>query len=82
VFKLCIQELLDAREKDMAWLARETGMSYQQIFTLTKVGVKRVGLDTLGFLCDVLECEINELLKREKEADSKPKGSKRRKSNT
>lgn len=77
MFKLCIQELLDAREKDMAWLARETRMSYQQIFTLTKVGVTRIGLNTLTVLCDVLKCEINELLQRDKEADSNPKGNKK-----
>lgn len=64
MFRFCVKELLEARQRDMAWLAKETRMSYQNIFLITKKNPKKVGLDTLWKLCVALECELTDILKK------------------
>ena len=47
-------------------LAKNSGMSPQNIQKLEQGRAKGIQLDTLDALCDALECEINDLLVRVK----------------
>jgi DNA-binding Xre family transcriptional regulator len=46
----------------MAWLTRETRMSYQPIHALTRNRTKSVGLMTIESLCAAPACEPGDLI--------------------
>ena len=71
--RLRVKELLEERGKDMAWLARETGRSYQSIHAVTKEETTAVKFETLELLCNAFRCEPGELVHRETEIPAKPK---------
>jgi len=69
--KLRVRQLLKERGHDMAWLARETGRSYQAIHAATKDQIKSVRFETLELLCRAFECDPGDLLEREIDPSTK-----------
>jgi len=64
-----LRELLEQRGMAQTELQAKTGLGYSTINALYHGKTDRVEFATLDVLCDVLGCEINDLLERE----SKPK---------
>ena len=64
-----LRELLEQRGMAQTELQAKTGLGYSTINALYHGKTERVEFATLDVLCDVLDCEIGDLLERE----SKPK---------
>ena len=64
-----LRELLEQRRMAQTELQAKTGLGYSTINALYHGKTDRVEFATLDVLCDVLGCEIGDLLERE----SKPK---------
>ena len=64
-----LRELLEQRGMAQTELQAKTGLGYSTINALYHGKTDRVEFATLDVLCDVLDCEIGDLLERE----SKPK---------
>jgi putative transcriptional regulator len=75
--RLRLREILLDQDRNMSWLTKETRLSYQTIFALTKNQTKRVAFETLDVLCRALNCEPGQLFAREE--DEKPVKNKVRK---
>ena len=56
-----ILTLLEQKQKTRYWLAKEMGMSYQNLIKLANNETKGVRLETIEVLCQVLECTPNDL---------------------
>lgn len=56
-----IQALLDQKQKTRYWLAKEMGMSYQNLVKRVNNETKGIRLGTIEILCQVLECTPNDL---------------------
>ena len=65
--RLRLQEILLDQNQTMSWLTKETRLSYQTIFALTKNQTKRVAFETLDVLCRALNCEPGHLFVREED---------------
>ena len=59
-----LRELLDERGMSQTELQTRTGLAYSTVNDLYNNKPRRVELDTLDVLCDVLDCTIAELLER------------------
>lgn len=59
-----LRELLDERRLSQTELQTRTGLAYSTVNDLYNNKPRRVELETLDVLCDVLECSIAELLER------------------
>ena len=60
-----LRELLEQRGMAQTELQAKTGLGYSTINALYHVKTDRVEFATLDVLCDVLGCEIGDLLERE-----------------
>ena len=56
-----ILPLLKSKEKTRYWLAKQMGMSHQNLTKLVNNETRSVRLETLEILCQVLECTPNDL---------------------
>jgi putative transcriptional regulator len=74
--RLRLREILLDQKQTMSWLTKETRLTYQTVFALTKNQTKRVAFETLDVLCRALNCEPGELFVRAE--DDKPAKSKAR----
>jgi DNA-binding Xre family transcriptional regulator len=61
-----LKQVRESKQLSQQELAQRAGMSYQNIQKLEQGRAKGIQLDTLDVLCDVLSCEIQELLVRVK----------------
>ncbi len=59
-----LRELLDERGMSQTELQTRTGLAYSTVNDLYNNKPRRVELETLDVLCDVLDCTIAELLER------------------
>lgn len=59
-----LRELLDERGMSQTELQSRTRLAYSTINDLFNNKPRRVELETLDVLCDVLDCAIGELLER------------------
>jgi putative transcriptional regulator len=57
-----LAKLLKARGRSLYWLAKETGMSYPAIASVSKGKTERISFTTLSEICRVLECEAGDVL--------------------
>jgi putative transcriptional regulator len=62
VIKVQLKELLKARNKSLYALAKETGITYQQLHKINKSEVSAMSFDILEKLCENLNCTPNDLL--------------------
>ena len=53
--------LLEAKGKTRYWLAKQTGMSHQNVTKIIKNENRAVYLETIEIFCQVLECTPNDL---------------------
>ncbi len=56
-----ILPLLESRGRTRYWLAKQMGMSHQNLTKLVNNRTRSVRLETLEILCQVLECTPNDL---------------------
>jgi putative transcriptional regulator len=72
VIKRLLDEALAAKGKTRYWLARRTGISEQNLGKIARGETTSVEFDTLGIICEKLECQPGDLLRyvREKSEDS------------
>lgn len=56
-----VLDLLEQKHKTRYWLAKEMGMSYQNLIRLVNNETKGIRLETIEILCQVLECTPNDL---------------------
>lgn len=61
-----INELLEAKQKTRYWLAKEIGMTHQNLTKLANNQTESIKFDYLEKICDVLECSPNDILSIEK----------------
>ena len=59
-----LRELLDERGMSQTELQGRTGLAYSTVNDLYNNKPRRVELETLDVLCEVLNCSIGELLER------------------
>ena len=56
-----LDTLLKERGKTRYWLAKQSGMSHQNITKMTRNKAKGIRLETIEVFCQVLECTPNDL---------------------
>jgi putative transcriptional regulator len=73
-----INELLENRGRSFYWLAKETGISHTTLWRFKKGKALGINFDTLGKICQTLECQPGDLLLHtnwtKKRKTSRPKG--------
>ncbi|MFZ7945670.1 helix-turn-helix domain-containing protein [Neobacillus sp. 19] len=62
-----LDQLLTEREMSQHELARQTGIRQPSINDMCRNQTQRIPLDNLAKICEVLGCEITDVLKLEKE---------------
>lgn len=61
-----INELLEEKQKTRYWLAKEIGMTHQNLTKLANNQTESIKFDNLEKICDILECSPNDILSIEK----------------
>lgn len=61
-----INKLLEEKQKTRYWLAKEIGMTHQNLTKLANNQTESIKFSYLEKLCDVLECSPNDILSIEK----------------
>ena len=61
MIRMNIAELLEKRGKTRYWLSRQMGISYQNVCRMVGQQTRGIRFETLETLCQVLECEPNDL---------------------
>ena len=56
-----LEALLKERGKTRYWLAKQSGMSHQNITKMARNHAKGIRLETIEIFCQVLECTPNDL---------------------
>ena len=56
-----IEDLLAEKGKTRYWLAKQIGMSHQNVTKMVRNQAKGIRLETLEALCQVLDCTPNDL---------------------
>ena len=56
-----IEALLETRGKTRYWLAKQSGMSHQNVTKMVRNQAKGIRLETIEIFCQVLECSPNDL---------------------
>ncbi|HEX8176641.1 MAG TPA: helix-turn-helix domain-containing protein [Pyrinomonadaceae bacterium] len=66
MIKIQIKKLLKARGETLYWLAQETGVTYVALYNLKTGKSQGIRYPVLEAICEALECEPGDLLKRAK----------------
>lgn len=61
MYKLNVKNLLDAKGKTQYWLAKQTGISANNVNKIYNGETINIRLDTINKLCEALECTPCEL---------------------
>ena len=61
VIRLRVLELLEQRGKTKYWLYKQMGTSYNALDKMVKNETKMIKFANIEALCNILECEPNEL---------------------
>lgn len=61
MYKLNLKNLLDAKGKTQYWLAKQTGISANNVSKIYNGETINIRLDTINKLCEALECTPCEL---------------------
>ncbi len=64
--QLSILEILEKKQKTKYWLYKQMGMSYQNFNRMVNNQTKSIKFANLESLCQILECEPNDLIKLDK----------------
>ncbi len=63
---LNIKELLKKNKKTKYWLVKEMESDYQSVTKMMNNETKGIRFDTIEKLCNILNCEPNDLIKLKK----------------
>lgn len=64
MLRFYINELLQKKNKTRYWLSKETGISYPAIKKIADNETVSISIENLQKLCDALECDLNNLLRK------------------
>lgn len=56
-----LEALLEEKGRTRYWLAKQVGMSHQNITKIARNDAKGIRLETIEVLCQVLDCTPNDL---------------------
>jgi len=70
MIRLRVLEILNERKKTKYWLYKQMGMAYSAFDKMIKNETKMIKFANIEALCNILECEPNELFEI---SDSMPK---------
>ena len=65
MYKLTGKNLLDTTGKSQYWLAKQTGISANNISKIYNGETVNIRLDTINKLCNVLNCTPGDLFKKD-----------------
>lgn len=71
-----LDDVLEKKERSRYWLAREIGVSLQNISKIAKGQTTGIDFDMLERLCEALECQPGDLFRYMKDDKSVKKGRK------
>ena len=73
MIKLTIKDVLNEKGKTKYWLSQQTGITQTNLGKLVNNQTKSIRFDNLEKICEVLECDIKDVLQivKEKEAEEK-----------
>ncbi|MGA9773461.1 MAG: helix-turn-helix transcriptional regulator [Blastocatellia bacterium] len=75
--ELRINEMLEDRGKSAYWLAKELEMNHGNLYSYRKNRVKAINLELLARMCELLECDIADLMQLvDEKSESKKKKAK------
>ena len=74
MIELRLAEMLEQRGRSVYWLWKQTGVRYATIWEMAQGTVTRLNLNTLDLICDALECEPSDLLRRVEKSKKIKKG--------
>ena len=63
MIKLMVKKLLEEQGKTKYWLYKQMGMSYQNFNNMVENRTKSIRYEAIDTLCQLLECEPNDLFK-------------------
>ena len=66
MIKINIKQLLESQNKTKYWFVQEMNSSYQTINKLIDNQTDSIHFDTLDKICNILNCEISDVLIRDK----------------
>lgn len=66
MIKVKIQEALKNKERTKYWLSKQTKINANQIGKIVEGQTTSITFDTLDKICEALECDVCDILKREK----------------
>lgn len=69
MYRLNVKNLLDAKGKTQYWLAKQTGISANNISKIYNGETVNIRLDTINKLCSALECVPGDLFILDKQVD-------------
>ncbi|MCR5790371.1 MAG: helix-turn-helix transcriptional regulator [Lachnospiraceae bacterium] len=64
MIRILLSSLLGERKMNQAELAKATGIRPNTISELYHELVERVNLEQIDLICDALDCDLNDLMKR------------------
>lgn len=62
MIKLNVKSILEEQSKSQYWLAKETGISPNNIGKICNGETKNIRLDTMDKICHALNCTPNDIL--------------------
>ncbi|EQB3101496.1 helix-turn-helix domain-containing protein [Clostridium botulinum] len=62
MIKIKIDEILEDKERNIAWLSRKTNISYKTLHSLINNKTSSISFDVLEKVCETLECDFNSIL--------------------
>ena len=71
--KLLLKEVLEEKGKSLYWLAEETNISYPTLHKLAQGNTISANFDTLEIICNVLNIDLTDLIKLDKNNRKKSK---------
>jgi putative transcriptional regulator len=62
MIKICIESILEKKEKSVYWLSKQTGITQNNLANLINGKTTAIKFDNLEKVCEVLECNIGDIL--------------------
>lgn len=62
MIKVNIDNMLEKRNKTAYWLSKEGRMAYNNLSKLIKNETNSIKFENLEIICDLLDCEIQDIL--------------------
>lgn len=72
MIKMNVQNILNGKGKTRYWLVKEMRTTYKTVNKICDNTLTGLQLDTIEKLCEILECEPNDLFVFEKQTENNP----------